>query len=64
MSASEGSDEEGSDGSESGEDEIDDAMTLDQVQLGLRREALVRKNTQTQVAPHKKGRVEKSGYKA
>lgn len=45
MSALEETDEEGSDKVEFDKEDLDDTMTFDQVQLGMRSEALVRKNS-------------------
>lgn len=43
------------------DNELDDAMTMDQVQQGLLWEVLVRKNTHALKAFIKKGRVDPSG---
>lgn len=43
------------------DNELDDAMTMDQVQQGLRWEVLVSKNTHALKAFIKKGRVDPSG---
>lgn len=60
MGSGDGSEEGDSVSGDSGKDELDDAMTLDQVPLSFRRRALVRKNSQAKGTPQKKGRVELS----